>query len=246
MSAILISGVVVFITHALEAITGFGCAVLAMPFVSSVLGIKMAVQVITILAWLLALYLAIKYWRAINWRQYWTITALMVAGLPFGMYLFRSQETGILSVILALFIIVASVTQLFRLAQDRKEAALPGGWRTLPYSLLLLVGGVVHGLFSTGGPMVVLYATRALQDKGQFRSTLCLLWVTLNTLIITGYIAEGSLTAPVLKTTGLLIPFVVVGVFFGEKIHDKIDRRKFSLVIFSMLLLTGVFMLIKR
>ena len=246
MSAILLSGVVVLITHALEAITGFGCAVLAMPFVSSLLGIKMAVQVITILAWLLALYLAIKYWRSINWRQYAIITALMIVGLPIGMALFRSQDTGILSLILALFITAASISQLYRLAAKREEGSLPPGWRALPYYLLLIVGGVVHGIFSTGGPVVVLYTTKALKDKGEFRATLCLLWVTLNTLIIARYIAEGSLTGPVLKTTGLLIPFVVIGVYFGEKIHDKIDSRKFSLVVFSMLLLTGIFMLITR
>lgn len=151
MSAILLSGVVVLITHALEAITGFGCAVLAMPFVSSLLGIKMAVQVITILAWLLALYLAVKYWRAINWRQYAIITALMIVGLPIGMALFRSQDTAILSLILALFITVASISQLYRLASKREERALPAGWRALPYYLLLIVGGVVHGIFSTGG-----------------------------------------------------------------------------------------------
>ena len=115
MSAILASGVVVLITHALEAVTGFGCAVLAMPFVSALLGVKTAVRVITILAWLLALYLAVRNYRRIDFKQYAIITGCMLAGLPVGMYLFRSQDTSVLSIILAVFIVLVSVSQLHRL-----------------------------------------------------------------------------------------------------------------------------------
>ncbi len=38
MTTLVLSGLVVFVTHALEAVTGFGCSVLAMPFVSALLG----------------------------------------------------------------------------------------------------------------------------------------------------------------------------------------------------------------
>ena len=243
MSAILASGVVVLITHALEAVTGFGCAVLAMPFVSALLGVKTAVKVITILAWLLALYLAVRNYRKINFKQYAIITACMLAGLPAGMYLFRSQDTTALSFILAIFIVFVSVSQLYRLLRTKQTGSIPTGKAAIPYYLLLVLGGIVHGLFSSGGPLVVLYATRVLPDKGSFRATLCLLWTTLNTIIIATYLSEGSLDQTTLTTTALLIPFVVVGVVIGERVHDKVDGRKFSLIVFSMLLLTGIFML---
>ncbi|NCC66061.1 MAG: sulfite exporter TauE/SafE family protein, partial [Spirochaetia bacterium] len=105
---------------------------------------------------------------------------------------------------------------------------------------------VVHGVFSSAGPLVVLYATRALKDKSSFRATLCLLWTTLNTIIITTYLIEGSYTAPIAKTTLILIPFVVAGIVIGERIHDKVNARTFSLIVFGMLFLTGIFMLYAR
>ncbi len=244
MSAILASGVVVLITHALEAVTGFGCSVLAMPFVSALLGVKTAVKVVTILAWLLALYLVLRNIRKIDFKQYAIITGCMLAGLPVGMYLFRNQDTSALSTILAVFITLVSISQLYRLARSKTTAVLPKGKRVFVYYLLLVLGGVVHGMFSSGGPLVVLYATRALPDKGSFRATLCLLWTTLNTIIIATYLLEGSLEPSTLKTTSLLIPFVVAGVIVGERVHDRVDARKFSLIVFSMLLLTGIFMLL--
>ncbi|MDD4301702.1 MAG: hypothetical protein PHS03_04415 [Sphaerochaeta sp.] len=97
---------------------------------------------------------------------------------------------------------------------------------------------------SSGGPLVVLYATRALPDKGKFRATLCLLWTTLNTIIIAGYLIEGSLTLPVAKTTAMLVPFVVAGIIAGEHIHDKVDARHFSIIVFSMLFATGIVMVL--
>ncbi|MGD9928019.1 MAG: TSUP family transporter, partial [Sphaerochaeta sp.] len=143
MTTLVLSGLVVFVTHALEAVTGFGCSVLAMPFVSALLGVKTAVKVITILAWLLALYIVIRNFSKIDWRQYSIITGLMLLGLPVGMYLFRSRQSSSLNLILAVFIIVVSVSQLYRQARRTGDSAPPTGYKVLPYYLFLFLGGIV-------------------------------------------------------------------------------------------------------
>lgn len=248
MNAILLSGVVVFITHTIEAITGFGCSVLAMPFVTALLGMRTGVMVITLLAWLLALYFAVRKWREIDWKQFSVIIGCMLMGLPVGMYLFRNVDVASLRKILAVFICVVSTWQLLRrcrrqTATDKEKSSHP--IKDIPYYLLLVAGGIVHGMFSSGGPLVVLYASKHLPDKGRFRATLCLLWTSLNTIIIASYLIDGSMTAEVARTTGLLVPFILAGIVVGEKIHDRVNERTFSLIVFSMLLLTGAFMLWK-
>jgi uncharacterized membrane protein YfcA len=65
----------------------------------------------------------------------------------------------------------------------------------------------------------------------------------LNTVIIGAYLLEGSITPPIAGTTGLLVPFVIFGLIAGEKIHHKVNERVFSVIVFSMLLITGLFML---
>ena len=67
---VFLSGIVIFITHTIEAITGFGCAALAMPFVTSLLGMQQGVMVVTVIAWLLALYVCIRNLRDIAWRKF--------------------------------------------------------------------------------------------------------------------------------------------------------------------------------
>ncbi len=244
MMPIFLSGLVVFITHTLEAVTGFGCSVLAMPFVTALLGMRMGVMVITVLAWILALYFAVAKFRQIDWKQYGIITGFMLLGLPIGMYLFRMIDSSNLKMILAIFILAVSAYQLYRLGRNKEIKAPLKARSALPYYLLLIVGGIIHGIFSSGGPLVVLYASRQLQDKGKFRATLCLLWTTLNTIIIITYLIEGSFTVPIAKTTALLVPFVLAGIAAGENIHDKVNERTFSLIVFGMLFLTAIFMLI--
>jgi uncharacterized membrane protein YfcA len=169
----------------------------------------------------------------------------MIAGLPFGMYFFRTFDVIFLKKILGVFIVAASVWQLFlRLGRKRSNSEIFRGIRLLPYYGLLVIGGVVHGMFSTGGPLVVIYASRALPDKGQFRATLCLLWAVLNTVIIGVYLFECALTPSIAGDTGLLIPFVILGIIGGERIHHKVNEQIFSVIVFSMLLVTGVFMVL--
>lgn len=271
LGALLLSGLVVLATHALEAITGFGCTVLALPFVTAILGLKTGVMVLTILAWVLALYIAVTKRRDIDFRQYGIILGFVLLGLPLGMYLFRTVEAGSLKRVLAVFIVAASALQLAKPALARRAerratktgpspadgaggeasgegeacaaALVPGAPRWL-YYLLLVAGGVVHGLFSSGGPFVVLYAAKALPDKGKFRATLCLLWTTLNTVIIASYFVAGTGIGPgAAKATAAMLPFLALGILVGERLHKKATPAVFSTLVFAMLLATGVVML---
>ncbi len=247
MTSILLGGLTVFITHALEAVTGFGCTVLALPFITMLFGVKTGVMVLTVLAWLLALYFVVTKWKHIDFKQFAIIASLMLCSLPLGMFLFRTADLGILKLILAVFIVLTASLQLLKLSNVIKfDKPLPK-----PLAILLLIaGGIVHGMFSSGGPLVVLYATKAIPDKGRFRATLCLLWTTLNTIIIAMYFFGGTLPQPVLQegltTLPWMLPFLLAGIVAGEKVHDKVDERTFSFIVFSMLFVTGCFMLVFR
>lgn len=244
---LILAGLTVFITHALEAVTGFGCTVLAVPFITMLFGVKVGVMVLTVLAWLLALFFVVTKWKQIDFKQYAIIASLMLCGLPLGIYLFKYADLKLLKLILAIFIVSTAALQLLKLSNIIKlNKPLPK-----PLAILLLItGGIVHGMFSSGGPLVVLYATKAIPDKGRFRATLCLLWTTLNTIIIAMYFVGGTLPKPVLQE-GLtklpwMLPFLLAGIFVGEKVHDKVDARTFSFIVFSMLFVTGCFMLVFR
>ncbi len=239
--AFVLSALVVLVTHALEAVTGFGCTVLALPFVSMLLGIDRAKFLLAILAWILALYIALTNIRRIDWREYGKILLWVGAGLPFGMFAFARLPRPLLIKLLGAFIVVSASIQLVR------RFSRKGIGRALPpsaYRVLLVAGGIVHGAFAAGGPFVVLYAARALPDKGAFRATLCLLWVSLNTVLIVSFALGGVFTAPAMAELGLLLPVLALGIALGELGHSRVNAEAFSKVVFGVLMVTGCFMLV--
>lgn len=248
-------GFTVFITHALEAITGFGCTVLALPFVTALVGVKTGVPILATLAWILALYIVATKWRYINMKEFGLILFFVGLGLPFGMLAFKNLDSRLLKKILALFITLSAAWQVYRrfTRPNKGNAHCPAAtetvltqrsWGRLPYYLLLVIGGMVHGAFASGGPLVVLYASKALTDKGSFRATLCLLWTTLNTILLANYLWTGVFTAPIISGTAGMLPFLVAGIIVGEKIHYRVDGELFGKLIFLVLLATGLFMLL--
>ena len=240
MTGILLAGLVVFATHALEAVTGFGCTVLALPFITALFGLKSGVMTLTILAWLLALYIAISKRGDIDWRQYAVIVAFVIIGLPIGMYLFRHADAKPLKKVLAAFIVLASSLQIA--AHFSPKAASRKLPKPLAYGLLF-AGGIIHGIFSSGGPLIVLYASGALPEKGKFRATLCLLWTTLNSILIGGYLVSASIDRQTLVQTAAMLPFLVAGIAAGEFIHKRVASKLFNLIVFGTLFCTGAIML---
>lgn len=234
-------GIVVFITHTLEAVTGFGCTVLAFPFVIAIMGdIEQAKIILSILAWLLALWFVITKFKSIHWKQFGIIVLLAGLGMPFGMVLFKSLDATVLKKILGVFIVVSAGIQLTKIfAPNSKIRSLPAFFQ---YNFLFL-GGIVHGAFAVGGPFVVLYATKKIADKGQFRATLCLLWAMLNSVLMVQYFLEGKLTEKTGFELSVLTPFLAAGIVFGEIIHKKVDEELFRKIVFSLLLIVGIVML---
>ena len=235
-------GLVVFITHTLEAVTGFGCTVLAFPFVIFLMkDLEKAKIVLSILAWMLALYFVITQLKYIHWKQFRIIILFAGIGFPIGMYLFKSLDAGVLTKMLGCFIVLSAGIQLYKsFAPSSGRGKLP------PFAgyAFLLTGGIVHGAFAVGGPLIVLYSTREISDKGQFRATMCLLWTTLNTILIVQYFLEKKMTAEIGQDVLFLLPFLSAGIVAGEWIHKKVNEVLFKKIVFISLLLVGIIMVI--
>ena len=245
MQNILLSGLIVLCSFTLEVITGFGGTVIAVSFVTSLLGMHTGVVALTFVAMVPQISVVIRNRKAIDWKNYLIIVGSMLPFLFVGRLLQGAVDSVVLKKILAAFIILVSalrLVQFFR--QGRKEES--GETKAVKwYAYPALVGaGLVHGMFSSGGPLAIIYATTAIREKDSFRATLCLLWVTLNTILSITYIADGSVTGEILKTILIMVPFVIVGVILGNLVNDKVNGKVFTLMVYICLLLTGIFMLI--
>ena len=238
MEILLLVGIVVFVTHTIEAVTGFGCTVLAFPFVIFLMkDMEQAKIILAILALITAAYFVITKFRYINWKHFGIIVLFAGLGMPIGMLIYKYLDASILKKSLGAFIVITAAIQL------HKSFVRKSNVRIIPKFvgyIFLFAGGIIHGAFAVGGPLVVLYSADKITDKGQFRVTMCLLWTILNTALLFQFLFGHKLTFDIGRDLIILLPFLIAGIIAGEVIHYKVNEALFRKVVFVSLFLVGI------
>lgn len=235
-------GLIVLATHFIQGITGFGCAVLAMPFCILLTGIDTARPVLTVLALVLDVYLLVISWRHVDWRQYLRILAFVLPGLPVGMVAYNILPRTTLMHILAVFMVVVGIQGLATQFRPGRHTARP--WPAWLLAGLLFIGGAVQGAFTSGGPPVIIYATQKLKDKASFRATLVAIWTTLNVFIIADIVVRHKLTGVSGRLVLTSLPFLALGALLGDIAHHHISGERFTKLIYGVLLVSAIFMIL--
>lgn len=232
--------IIIFLTHFQEGVTGFGCTVLALPFIALLVGLKTAVPVLFLQAWVLTGYIVLVARKDIVWKEYWRILLIAGLGFPFGLLLReKTPEVG-LKWVLAAFMVIIGIHGMFRYFM-RPSVPSNTSRRTKWLSATLLpLGGFIHGAFGSGGPLIVIYATKALTNKSLFRVTLCLVFFTLNTILVTQWIASPAPKEHILRLTAFCMPFNLIGMVLGNWAHHRMDELLFRRLVYTVLFLAGI------
>ncbi len=228
--------VTLFVSNTIQVITGFAGAMLAMPPSIRLVGVEAAKPIVAIVSGASSVYVAIRYWRDIDFRQLGKITLLMGSGLLLGIWLFDALAFDILLRAYGAVIILIALKKLF----VRRELKLP---KAALYGCLL-IAGLIHGMFISGGSFLVVYAVWAMPEKNKFRATVSAVWVVLNTYLLYSHYRAGYFVPEVL---GLLaasaIPFAGA-VWLGNKLAKRISAQKFLLLTYILLLISGIVALV--
>ena len=231
--------VVVFLTHFQQGITGFGCTVLALPFITLLLGLQTAVPLLVMVGWLVALSIVVESRRHIVWREFAWIALPVGLAMPIGIWLAGALPVKGLKLVLAAFTVLVGIEGLIK--QSCQATPVQSSLRVRRLAgLFLPLGGVLHGAFGSGGPLVIIYATRAITDKSLFRVTLCLLWTALNAILIGQWITRGTLTPHIWKMSAFALPFALIGVALGNRIHYRTNVGLFRKIVYSVLIASGL------
>jgi len=118
--------------------------------------------------------------------------------------------------------------------------------RPLPlvlYHAINFAGGFAQGSLVCGGPFLVIYAARMVPEKSEFRATLSVAWLVLNLVLLVVYTATGAWQREMAPIIGAALPTVVFGTVLGIRLHDRIPQQPFRLMIFAVLLVSGLVLL---
>lgn len=234
----LILAAIVLLAFGVEAAMGFGCNVLALTLGVHLYPLEQLLPVLVGLNLVVSLYIVVRHRAAIAWPVLLRrVLPPMLLGMPLGMLLFRLGSSAALERGFGLF--VAALAGIELLAA-RAPVALPAR----SGALVLLAGGLMHGLYASGGPMAVYYASRQLPDKGHFRSTLSVLWLLLNAVLIGSYLFGGKLGQGTAELIALNLPALCAGIWCGEWLHGRLPQTAFRRIVLVLLLAGGLVLLV--
>jgi len=232
-------GVFILLAYTLEAMTGFGSVVIALSLGALLLPIDQLLPVLVPLNIGMTGYLAWRYRHLID-RNLLLGTVLpgMLVGTLAGYALLPWLDAALSKQLFGLLVIWFAGRELWRLFRA-SAAPRPRRWQT---RLITLAAGISHGLFASGGPLLVYALTGTDLDKTRFRATLIGVWFILNSLLTLAFLLDGRLL-PALPQVAAYAPLLLVGIWLGEHLHHRISERYFRLGIYLLLLVAGALLL---
>jgi uncharacterized membrane protein YfcA len=231
---------VVLFSNIIQGITGFAGTIIAMPFAVLLIGLDTSKQVLNLLGVLASIWIVIKSYQQIVWQEFFRILFTMLIGLAIGLSLYHVLPLKWLLVILPFFIMYVGLRGFYLQKKGAASKKDLGKWSA---AILLLLAGVVHGLFVIGGPLLVIYATNKLKNKEEFRATLSMIWIVLNSIIAVEGVWKGTFTNQTSHFLLLSIVPLFFGMVIGNILHKKMSQQLFMMISYTLLIISGASLL---
>jgi uncharacterized protein len=231
---------VAFAAFATEAALGFAGTVLAISLGAQLVSLDRLLPAFVPINLGLSLAIAILDRRRIAWRHLARELAPPVAvGAAIGLALFRLPARLHLQLAFGLFVVALAALELARLRRPRVR---PSRWTS---RALLCAGGLAHGLFGAGGPMIVYVLRQELADKAAFRATLAIVWLSLNALLCANYAAMGLYRAELAGAMTAMAAVVAPAFLAGNRLHRAIEPALFHRTVVVLLLGAGAVLAVR-
>ena len=239
--SILLLALVLVLAQSIETILGFAGTIIALSLGLFIFPLEILLPTLVTIGLLQSTWLIIRWHSHIRWKMLLaSILPLAIAGLAAGILVRGYVNANVLMVLLALFIIAISAIELSALFRQGPSAGPLNrflGW------LVVFTGGVFHGLFATGGPIIVYYCGREINDPAQFRSTLSFLWLILGAALMISLWINHQADVRSLQLAAATLPGFILGIVIGSLIH--LEAKGFKIMTWSMLLVIGIIQLVK-
>ena len=226
---------VILIANTIQVLTGFAGNMLAMPFSIRLIGVNEAKTVLNVFTLVACVYIWIKNRAYINKKVFTKIIIFMIIGMLLGIWLFELLPTNFLLTAYAILIIAIALYKMF----SKREIRVPD----FLMIFVILVAGIIHGMFVSGGALLVIYAVSVLKDKKEFRATLSPVWVVLAIILMFTHAKSGFYTPNTITLIALSMIPLVISIWLGNKLFDKINQAMFLKVTYVLLLISGISLL---
>ena len=240
MYVYLLVGLSTFLGAVLQSVTGFGLGLVVittLPFFLSSYSLCLALSTVT--GFLVALFGAIRMRKFVEWRlmaapvsTYLLINYFAVRLSSIGPDALLQKLLGGFLFLLSIYFIVAAGK--IKIKPTFRNGLIAGG-----------IGGILSGLFGTGGPPIAIYMLAASKDSKGYIANTQLYFACTTLIAIANRYMNGQLTMEVLPFTAVIIAAILLGLFIGSKIFNKLNVETLKKTVYVVIALSGLVLVLK-
>ena len=146
------------------------------------------------------------------------------------------MEATLIMIVYGVVVVAIGIWKLWKPRVPQTQSR----WRYL----ILVLSGLTQGMFTSGGPFAVIYASSAMKDKDEFRATLSTVWAILNVYMVIDMARLGWYPAYNVKLALFSIIPVFAAIYIGNRINKKLDPQAFLKLVFILLIVSGALLIL--
>ena len=222
-----------------QRVSGFGLGIFAMLFLPYLTGDAASAAAISCL-WSLVTSScnAVKLRKSIQFRLILPLICAAGVTIPLAVRASALVPKDIMTVILGIVLILLSLYFLLLSKKIRIKATLGNG------ILAGALGGTLNGLFSTGGPPVVLYLANAIGDKTAYFASIQFYFAFTNIYATAMRAASGILTSHILLLAALGLVGCLLGDGLGKLVFQRLHTARVKQIIYIGMIISGILMIL--
>ena len=233
----LMVGGIIFLAALTQSITGFGFAIVSMSFLPRVVGLQIAVPLVTLVSIVANMVIWYSYRHDCNFRAVRQLTIASLIATPVGVLLLDYIPEAIALKGLGILIFSYVLYDLFNLS-------LPGFKSSIWAYLFGGMSGILNGAYTVGGPPVIVYANCRHWHPREFKGNLTAVFFFSSLLAAIAHGFQRNITLSVSRFAVYCLPGFALGLCLGIILAKRINPVMFKRVTLALLLVSGLRLLI--
>ncbi|MFX1495076.1 MAG: TSUP family transporter [Promethearchaeota archaeon] len=232
----------IFFSSMVYGIIGFGDALILIPIITPIIGVKTTIILVNLWGTFPALLNFIKYREFLDRGYFLRFLSLGIPATILGTYLIINIQTEWIELIFGIFVFTYSTIKLIQYIRNPVKDKISNQIDST--SPIIFIGGfsygLLTGLISAAGPLNVALLDKTGHYKENFIENFGAIGTILSISRIPFYFIANVFPYDLFLVFLFAFPVIFIGTKVGHKITPKIPLKMFEILIFSFLLIIGI------
>lgn len=234
----LLIALIIGVSSFTQAVVGVGVVLIAMPLVTLLIDVRLAVPLINLLALTLNLYLIWHLRAELRAGQLIPMLLASIPGIALGTWMLMVMPASALEFFLGVTLLGYGIYSLLS-HKGEVTQELGKAWTYVTG----LAGGILGGAIAVSGPPLILYVTHQPWSKDRIKATLIGFFTGSTLIIAIAQFANGLVNAAVWSYYLSSLPTLLLGMVLGLRAYHHVSEQRYRILLKWVVLLLGILLL---